>query len=109
MISATQAKETKNSIFGNHPPERIYFQVILVEPNSNERQLVPPSRTFPEALIEADRIAKEFVDQNEDSKVLEVEESEINDDFHIYVLNNEEKEIARIGLMIMDVRGETMH
>ncbi len=107
MTPSTQTA-AKNSLFGDFPPKKVYFQVIRVD-RSGEQTVTAPSRTFPEALIEADKIAREIHENNEGSQVLEIEEAELNDDFHIYVVGKDEKEIARIGVMILDVRGETMH
>ena len=107
------------TLYGDTPPARVFFQVVieyaedhpLVNDIPEEARCVEtePLATFSQAMELADEIAQTLEEDFFNSNILRLELDEVEDFFHLYIIDREEQEIARVGVFIMDLRGHVIH
>ena len=95
-------------IFGDTPPNHIFFQVVVKESGKDESEY-KVLRTFAEAMDEAAILGDQLVAEYPKSTLTEVEEEDLEDDYHLFLVDTNQQEILRIGITALDLRGETMH
>jgi hypothetical protein len=65
--------------------------------------------THPEAMIAADEYATEIQKNFRGSNIRKLESEEMEDAFHIYILDKTHIPIAKIAVVAEDYRGNTLH
>lgn len=108
------------NIFGATPPPKVYFQVLIefnpehpviaerMNPDETLHESIPFD-TFPAAMIAAEEAAKELRTKYSDCNVVQLDPEDVEDEFHFYLVDGDEDEIARVGVSVEDYRGERIH
>lgn len=101
-------------MFGEHPPEGIYFTVVLVfgddyiDDDATALQS-PPLTTFPEALVVGDQIRDQLLMEKFKGAKYEEVDAEENDGFHTIIVGDNGDIIVKMAIEAHDYRGETLH
>jgi hypothetical protein len=90
--------------FNLHHPE------IKNKLREDEIIIIPDTyATFPEAMDIADEYAYKIKNRFKGSNIRKLEPHEMENEFHIYILDKTNIEIARIAVVAEDYRGVTLH
>lgn len=110
---------TRGIIYGSCPPNGVYFTVVVeynhehsifdgsVKPGEGLQS--SPIKSFPDAMKISDQLSNELIDEKFSGAKLKEIDADQGEGYHIYIIDDEEKCIARVGVETYDVRDETFH
>lgn len=108
------------SIFGEVPPPKIYFQVLIdynpdhevIQAAMDQEETYLQSEaidTFPNAMAMAESAAKDIGQQFGAPTIVKYDLEEAEDDVYFIIIDRDNEMLASIAIEVMDYRREVIH
>ena len=105
-----QAVHHSYDILSDSPPKGIYFQVLVDYVDTQDDDLCSdPLENFCKATNVAKEVAKNIIDNNPGSSLVTLDSDEMDDEYHMYIINKSGDGIAKLGIVAEDYRDVTFH
>jgi hypothetical protein len=111
---------TEDELLSDYPPERVFFSVFIRYDLKNPlvRRKVEadqaflhsePIATFPQASRFSEHAAKNITKSYRGATMRILDLEHVPDQYNIYVYDAKDRPVAKLGVVVEDYRGKTIH